>query len=194
MRAQVARPLVVLVSSWVAMSTVADPAAVAPTAFEAFVTDPSTVVAEARDVGSLASVDSTLKVTALVAAARADDARRMRGVRFELSNNGGAEQIYLDEPQLERLLMELDGIELAKDKAFGQAPGTLLGGMSVLGTESCWMPNPVQRILCPELQRAATWSGLRLWTFGGATFDFRDRDSAELRGLVERASAELRKL
>jgi hypothetical protein len=193
MRARVVA-VVLLGPSSVAMSAAADPVAVAPTAFEAFLAEPSTDVAAAREVGSLASVDSTVKLTILVAAARADDSRRMRGVRVELSNNGGAEPIYLDEPQLERLLLELDMMELAKDKAFGQAQGAAPGGMSVLGTESCWMPNPVQRILCPELQRAATWSGLRLWTFGGAVFDFRDRDSAELRELVERAAAELRKL
>ena len=67
-------------------------------------------------------------------------------------------------------------------------------GNSVTGTEACWMPNPVQRILCPELQRASTWTGLRLWTFGGATFDFRDRNVADLRELVERAVTELNEL
>jgi hypothetical protein len=107
-------------------------------------------------------------------------------VRFDLRNNGGTEQIFLDEPQLERLLEELDLMEYAKDKAFAQA-GAPRGGNVVHGTASCWMPNPVQRILCPELVRAATWSGLRLSTFGGRSLDFRDRDSAELRKLVELA-------
>jgi len=67
-------------------------------------------------------------------------------------------------------------------------------GNSVTGTEACWMSNPAQRILCLELQRASTWTGLRLWTFGGATFDFRDRNVADLRELVERAVTELNEL
>ena len=65
-------------------------------------------------------------------------------------------------------------------------------GTTVQGTESCWMPNPVQRILCPEMQAAPQWSGLRLWTFGGdLIFEFRDHGIEELRELSERAADEL---
>ena len=56
------------------------------------------------------------------------------------------------------------------------------------------MPNPVRRILCPEIQTAPDWNGLRLWTFGGARFDFRDRTVTELRELLERAVTELDEL
>ena len=55
-------------------------------------------------------------------------------------------------------------------------------------------PNPVQRILLPEIQRRLAWNGLRLWTFGGARFDFRDRTVTELRELLERAVTELDEL
>jgi hypothetical protein len=164
-----------------------------PTAFERFATDPDTALVASAAIGSLGSVDSTVEITALVALARADAARRMRGVRFDLRNNGGAEQVYLDEPQLERLLMELDLMELANaaDTTERQAAGAAIW---VVGTETCWMPNPVQRILCPERVRAPAWSGLRLWTFGGEVFEFRGRDTAELRDLVERAGAALREM
>ena len=75
------------------------------------------------------------------------------------------------------------------------ATGGARAPRSVNGTEGCWMPNPVQRILCPELQTAPRLgTGLRLWTFGGATFDFRDRTVTELRELVERAVTELDEL
>jgi hypothetical protein len=160
-----------------------------PTAFERFATDPGTAVEVVRDLGSLTSVDATVRVTLLVGAARIDNAR-MRGVRFELRNNGGVEQVYLDELQLEQLLGELDLMGSLKDEAFSGRTA----GMQVLGTESCWMPTPALRILCPEVQRAPAWSGLRLWTFGGALFEFRDRTSADLRALVARAATALGKL
>ena len=117
----------------------------------------------------------------------------MRGARFELRNNGGIEQIYLDERQLAKLESDVGLMELGDAAAARRGERTARGN-SVTGTEACWMPNPVQRILCPELQRASTWTGLRLWTFGGATFDFRDRTVADLRELVERAVTELNEL
>ena len=46
----------------------------------------------------------------------------------------------------------------------------------------------------PGAAARLTWTGLRLWTFGGATFDFRDRTVADLRELVERAVTELNEL
>ena len=114
-------------------------------------------------------------------------------MRFDLRNNGGAEQVYLDEPRLERLLMELDLMEVAS-AADATKPQGAGAAMSVMGTETCWMPNPVQRILCPERVRASAWSGFRLWIFGGAAFEFRGRDTGELRDLVERAGTALREL
>ena len=164
-----------------------------PTAFERFATDPDTVVAASREVGSLTSVDSTVTVTVLVVAMRADPSQRMRGARFELRNNGGIEQIYLDDRQFTKLESDVGLMELGDAAAARRGERTARGN-SVTGTEACWMPNPVQRILCPELQRASTWTGLRLWTFGGATFDFRDRNVADLRELVERAVTELNEL
>ena len=84
-------------------------------------------------------------------------------------------------------------MELGDAAAARQGERTARGN-SVTGTEACWMPNPVQRILCPELQRRRDVDRPRLWTFGGATFDFRDRTVADLRELVERAVTELDEL
>jgi hypothetical protein len=190
MRCHAARPGVFVAVLLAALPVPVAAEAAAPTAFEALATHPDTVVASSREVGSLASVDSTLTVTVLVAAARTDAARRMRGARFDLRNNGGTEQVYLDARQLAKLetdvgLMELGGA-LAPEPATAASPG-----VRVLGTEACWLPQPVQRILCPELQQAPSWTGLRLWTFGGAIFEFRNRTVAELRALIERAVTEL---
>ena len=93
MRAFVVR----LLSSLAAVPAATGVAGVEPTAFERFATDPGTVVIASHEIGSLRSLDATAKVTVLAGADRADAARRMRGVRFELSSNGGTENVYLDE-------------------------------------------------------------------------------------------------
>ena len=193
MRAHVAGALIPLVAAFAVPPATAAAGTVTPTAFERFATHPDSVVVASREVGSLRSVDSTVTVTVLVVAMRADPSQRMRGARFELRNNGGIEQIYLDDRQFTKLESDVGLMELGDAAAArrGERPAR---GNSVTGTEACWMPNPVQRILCPELQRASTWTGLRLWTFGGATFDFRDRNVADLRELVERAVTELNEL
>ncbi len=177
-----------LLTSLYALSAASAPP-VAPTELERFVTHPDTVVAVQRDVGVLVSLDSTLAVTVLVAAARSD-ARAMRGARFELHDNGGTERVYLDERQLAKLEQDVGLMELGLTATVRAVPG----GHSVLGTEACWMPDPVQRILCPEMQWAPAWSGLRIWSFGGKAFDFRDRTVVELRELVERSVTELNAL
>jgi hypothetical protein len=179
-----------LVASFVVLPLASAAVEPAPTAFERFATDPDIVMAESREVGSLASLDATVKVTVLLATARADETRRMRGVRFDLSNNGGTERIYLDERELAKLKMEVALMERFNNVERAQTAG-VTGATQVHGTESCWMPNPVRRILCPEIKAGADWNGLRLWTFGGAAFSFRDRSITELRELVERTVEEL---
>lgn len=188
MRVRVARRLLALLVSWVALPAIGAPP-VAPTAFETFATHPDTLVAVQREVGSLSSLDSALTVTVLVTAARTD-AQRMRGARFELRDNGGTEHIYLGESQLAKLEQDVGLMELSLTAGAAQ----LRGGNSVVGTEACWMPNPVQRILCPELQWTPAWTGLRIWTFGGKSFEFRDRTVVDLRGLVERSVTALNEL
>ena len=182
--------IVRFVSSLAVASVATGASGVEPTAFERFATDPGTVVVATRETGSLRSLDATAKVTVLVAADRADSARRMRGVRFELRSNAGTDNVYLDERQLERLNNELSLMDRFKDPQFGDDQHRARGTV-VQGTESCWMPNPVLRILCPELQSAPSWSGLRLWTFEGDIFEFRDVGIEEPRELVERAADEL---
>jgi hypothetical protein len=193
MRARVARALIPLAAAFAVPPATAAAGTVAPTAFERFATHPDSVVVASREVGSLRSVDSTVTVTVLVVAMRADPSQRMRGARFELRNNGGIEQIYLDDRQFTKLESDVGLMELGDAAAARRGERTARGN-SVTGTEACWMPNPMQRILCPELQRASTWTGLRLWTFGGATFDFREGNVADLRELVERAVTELNEL
>lgn len=190
MRMRCARRRLALLSSLLALPAAAAPP-VAPTPFEAFVTDPDTAVAAQREVGSLTSLDSTITATVLVAAHRVE-ARSMRGAIFELRNNGGADLIYLDKRQLAKLEQDVGLMELGLTAKAQVAPRA--GGSWVLGTEACWMPNPVQRILCPELQWAPAWTGIRIWAYGGKTFEFRDSTVPELRELVERSVTELNAL
>lgn len=193
MRAHVARSVPLLIASFAVLPLPSAAVEPAPTAFERFATDPAIGVAVSHEVGSLVSVDATVKVTVLLATARTDETRRMRGVRFDLSNNGGTERIYLDERELAKLKMEVALMERFNNIERAPTAG-LTGATQVHGTESCWMPNPERRILCPEIKAGADWNGIRLWTFGGAAFVFRDRTITELRELVERTVVELEEL
>ena len=160
--------------------------AAAPTAFENFATAPDVTIAMSHAVGSLTSADAMAEATVLLAVSRLDSAKRMRGAQFELRNARGAERIYLDERQLAKLKTEVILME--------RLPQPATTGRRVQGTESCSMPNAVQRILCPEMHIAPEWRGLKLWTFGGARFDFGDCSITQLRELLERTDEALAEL
>jgi hypothetical protein len=163
-----------------------------PTLFEAFATSPNTITKFSREVGAIDSSDATAHATVLVIEDTADSTNRMRGVRFDLVHNTGSDQVYLDEGQLRSLKREVDLIERFNARVFETSSQNLSpGGTAVHGTESCWMPDPFERILCPEYRVGPDWSGLSIGTFDGWPFSFPDRGPADLIGLLDRAIAEL---
>ena len=119
MPARVARVLLLLVASSAALLAASAAAAPEPTVFERFVTEPNTVVAASREVGSLASLDSTVAVTVLLAQSPAD-AQLLRGVRFDLSHNVGIGTHLLDERQLAKLRSEVASWSASKQRPLGQ--------------------------------------------------------------------------
>jgi len=94
----------------------------------------------------------------------------------------------VDEAQLTLTKRELAGIEegIPNLKNEDSAP------YRVQGTQSCWMPDPPLRILCPDYYVGPDRSGLRLGALGGPGFEFPDRKPLELAVLIDRAIAELK--
>lgn len=155
-----------------------------PTAFEAFAARSSAEPILARDVGFIESADAKVSVTALRLKDAEQLSQRMSGVRFDLENNAGVDQVYLDPEQVAALRRELAGIQsgIPMLEADGSAP------YRVQGTGACWKPDPVVRILCPDYYVGPDRSGMRLAALGGRLFEFPDRKPSELIELIDRAS------
>jgi hypothetical protein len=65
----------------------------------------------AEEVGSLQSTDATVAVAAVIATNTARPGEQMKGARFLLENNVGADFVYLDETELDSLLADLADIQ-----------------------------------------------------------------------------------
>ncbi len=158
-----------------------------PTSFESFATKPNTVVLFTKEVGSLDSSDAKVTVTALSVEDTETSVGAMRGVRIDLENNAGADRVFLSESQLELLLQELVLLEsgISRMENYDGA------GVRIRGTESCWMPDPALRILCPGYRVSPRWSGFTLAAFGGCTFALTGHAPSALSKLIELAIIDL---
>jgi hypothetical protein len=162
--------------------------AVAPTAFESFVANPAVIVELEQWIGALDSRDAKVSVTVIVAYDSAETARRMRGERLTMEDNGGSESVHVEEsafPALRRDLADVASFATRMKSEDDHTP------WRVSGTVSCWMPRQPERILCPSYRIGPEGSGLMLAAYGGATFVFPDRQPAELATLIDRAAAAL---
>lgn len=158
-------------------------APVAPTALETMVAQPAAEIVHARPVGTMASTDARLRVTALVVRDSADPAQELRGLEFRLENNSTQDRVYLDRTQLAALLLDLDGIEsgIPELESGTGAP------YRVQGTASCWRPSRLIRILCPSYAVGPDGAGLGLGAYGGPGFTFPEHRPSELRSLIDDA-------
>jgi hypothetical protein len=158
-----------------------------PTAFESFIADPNVIVEFEQWVGTLASGDAKVSVSALAARDTADPAKRMRGLRLTMEDNAGSDSVHLDESQFAALQDDLASVERlqASMRKESGAP------YRVAGTEACWMPERPSRILCPSYRIGPDWTGLLLAAYGGRAFEFPDRRPVELSTLIDQAQAAL---
>jgi hypothetical protein len=169
-------------------SAVAQQSAPDATVLEAFAARPSAEPVLARLVGSIESADAQVRVTALHLEDAQHASQHMHGVRFDLQNNAGADQVYLDSDQLKELKRELAGIQsgIPLLESDDSAP------YRVQGTGACWNPRPNIRILCPDYYVGPDRAGMRLAALGGRSFAFPNHQPAELIELIERASEAIR--
>lgn len=158
-----------------------------PTALESFVARPTVVLDLAETVGMIESQDATVTVAAIVASDSASPGERMRGLRFIMANEKGAEQVYLDDAYLAQLREDLAGIEggIPELEAGRDAP------VRVQGTGACWMPSRPMRILCPSYRVGPEGSSFGLAAYGGRDFSYPGQRPAAFTALVEQAAAML---
>ena len=163
-----------------------EPPVTQPTALESFIARPSVVLDRETVVGTLRSADASVSVAAIVASDSAKAGERMSGLRFDLSDNGGADRAYVDASQLGRLREDLAGIEDGIPELEASQAAA-----SVQGTGACWMPPQPTRILCPSYRVGPEGRGLQLAAYGGRSFNYPGERPAALAALVEQAVAKL---
>ena len=179
-------PLVLAVVLASPVAAAHEPAPPEPTALESFVARPTVVLDRAETVGRIESSDATVTVAAIVASDTARPGERMQGLRFVMTNDKGADQVYLEDAYLAQLREDLAGIE-------GGIPEleASQAGASVQGTGACWMPQRPMRILCPSYRVGPEGSSFGLAAYGGPRFTYPGQRPAAFAALVEQAIAQL---
>src|SRR5689334_12410300 len=93
-----------------------------PTPLEAFAKQTSSRVAWSSEVGRIDSKEGHAVITALVVEDSAQPPDRLRGVRIDLSDQDGKDQVYLGEETLPAFKAALD--EISQSAAHGCASNT----------------------------------------------------------------------
>ena len=99
---------------------------VAPTALEAFVSDPAVVVARERLLGRFGGLESATEIYALEAEDRSNPGSVVRGVRIDLATNAWSTSVFLDQDQLSQLSWDLNSIA-SDQEVLEDSPDPLLG-------------------------------------------------------------------
>ena len=159
----------------------------APTRFEVETQKPGARITLEHEVGSLEAADVTMRVNALVV----DDsaAQRMGGVRIDFEGRGIEDHVYLDQEQATTLRRELGWIE----ESVPELRASRSAQYRVEGTQSCWMPSPPTRILCPEYYVGPDKATFRAGAYRGHSFEFPEHTPADLQTLIDQAIAVLAK-
>jgi len=158
---------------------------VAPTVFQAFAAQPSSIVTASQEIGLVDSSDAKVTITILIVEDTAAPGSQMHGVRFDLENNAGVDTVFLDRDQLASVREDLVDIE---ENVF-RLENERGAPYNVHGTASCWRPEPAIRILCPSYRIGPDWAGFTLSAFGGWTFAFPNVNPFELRIVIDQAMA-----
>ena len=166
-----------------------------PTPLEAFAKQSTSRVAWSSEAGRIDSKQGHAVITALVVEDRAQPPDRLRGVRIDLSDQDGKDQVYLGEETLPAFKKAFDEISQSAARGCswnsgeGICPPTLIVGAALFWYGDA-VPNVHTLTAGHYFQRGST--GLLLSTIGVGRFWFPDQDASLLSAAFARAMDQLK--
>jgi hypothetical protein len=165
-----------------------------PTPLEAFAKQSTSHIAWSNETGRIDSRDAHAVITALVVEDAAQPPDRLRGIRIDLSDQDGKDQVYLGEETLRAFKDATD--QISRDAAHGCAwnsSGTC-PPTAIVGAALFWYADrtpSVHTLSAAHYFRQGS-SGLVLETIGVGRFWFPDQDAAQLSAAIARAMEQLK--
>ena len=161
-----------------------------PTPLEAFAKQPTSHIAWSNEAGRIDSKEAHAVITALVVEDTAQPPDRLRGIRIDLSDQDGKDQVYLGEETLGTLRDAMD--QISRDAPNGcsrSSNGACFVG-SCLFRYADGTPSVHTLAAAHYFQQGS--SGLVLDTLGVGRFWFPDQDAAQLAAAFARAIDQLK--
>jgi hypothetical protein len=165
-----------------------------PTPLEAFAKQKASRVAWSGEVGRIDSRDAHAVITALVVEDSAQPPDRLRGVRIDLSDQDGRDQVYLGEETLPAFKRAFDEISQSAAHGCASDSGAVCPPNLFVGAALFWYADRVPSVhtltAAHYFQQGST--GLVLQTIGMGRFWFPDQDASRLSAAVVRAMDQLK--
>ncbi len=165
-----------------------------PTPLEAFAKQTASRVAWSSEVGRIDSKEGHAVITALVIEDSAQPPDRLRGVRIDLSDQDGKDQVYLGEETLPAFKAAFDEISQEAARGCSGNSGEICPPNVFLSAALFWhadrVPNVHTLTAGHYFQQGST--GLVLQTIGVGRFWFPDQDASRLSAAMARAMDHLK--
>ena len=166
-----------------------------PTPLEAFAKQPESRIVWSSEVCRINSKEGHAVITAMVVEDRAQPPDQLRGVRIDLSDQDGKDQVYLGEETLPAFKKAFDEIRQSAARGCswnsgeGICPPTLIVGAALFWYGDA-VPNVHTLTAGHYFQRGST--GLLLSTIGVGRFWFPGQDASQLSAGFARAIDQLK--
>jgi hypothetical protein len=165
-----------------------------PTPLEAFAKQTGSRVAWSSEAGRIDSRDAHAVITALVVEDDAQPPDRLRGVRIDLSDQDGKDQVYLGEETLPAFKNAFDEISQSAAHGCASNSGDVCPPNLFVGAALFWYGDRVPSVhtltAAHYFRQGST--GLVLQTIGVGRFWFPDQDASRLSAAMTRAMDQLK--
>jgi len=166
-----------------------------PTPLEAFAKQTGSRVAWSSEVGRIDSKEGHAVITALAVEDNAQPPDRLRGVRIDLSDQDGKDQVYLGEETLPAFKNAFDEISQSAAHGCASNSGDVCPPSLFVGAALFWyadrVPNVHTLTTAHYFRQGST--GLVLQTIGVGRFWFPDQDASRLSAAMARAMDQLKR-
>ena len=165
-----------------------------PTPLEAFAKQTASRVAWSSEAGRIDSKEGHAVITALVVEDSAQPPDRLRGVRIDLSDQDGKDQVYLGEETLPAFKKAFDEISQEAARGCSGNSGEICPPNVFLSAALFWYADKIPSVhtltAAHYFQQGST--GLVLQTIGVGRFWFPDQDASRLSAAMVRAMNQLK--